>query len=968
MTKCTHKQLMTACMLAGTLMLGACTSTPPVTKEVSIVPITNHLEETNGAFVLKSNTSIGVIDAELIPAAEYLADMLSGATGYDLKVKEGEGTITLALGDVQGKEGAYTLTAESDKVNITGNSYGGVIAGIESLRQLFPPQIESKEIVKGTDWAIPAVNIQDAPRFEWRGIMLDVSRHFYTIDEVKELLDVMALYKMNKFHWHLTDDQGWRIEIKKYPLLTEKGAWRKFNSHDRECIRQSKTDNNPDMAIPEDKIRIVEGDTLYGGYYTQEDIKDVIAYAKIRGIDIIPEIDMPGHMLAAVSNYEGVSCFNETGWGSVFSSPVCPGKDSALEFCKNIYAELIALFPYKYVHIGGDEVEKTNWKKCPDCQKRMHDNNLKTEEELQSWFIHDMERFFNGKGKEMIGWDEIIEGGLSKTATVMWWRSWVKDAATKATAQGNPVIFTPNGQFYLDYAEDKNSMASIYNLDTTDNLTPEQQSLILGVQGNIWCEWIPSNARMQYMAIPRLLAIAELGWSKPEQKDWNAFKQRLSDQFERLNIMGINYRIPDLEGFNAVNAFIGEGTINVTCLDPTAEIHYTTDGSTPTLQSPVYEGPIKVTETTDFTFCTFRPNGKKGDIAKTRFIKSEYTPSVTAAPSNPGLKATWHEFKGNKCSEIEKAPVNGTYPVEDVMIPKKVKGNIGLIPDKVIRYTCLTECATLLNVNEQIILDEIKKHLLQRDDNYLEQIKKEKDASATTSSLPPADTPFPAGSIPPADMPTLGVDDNVPPPFPPAEAEAGYQSYIPQEGREKYVFYVKEQLLLQTLIRHGEKVMCYVETEENTETPLTVIEYISMDLKQDELQFHNPLHRKILAEAEAHLHDPNFTAERYFLAHPDPTISKLAADMINDRYQLSKSNSQAMVKDEERLHELVPHQLIDFKLAILEEDMKYTLQALNKPEVVANADKCLEVMAHFKELSELQKIMAKRAGDRVVLK
>ena len=632
MTKCTHKQLMTACMLAGTLMLGACTSTPPVTKEVSIVPITNHLEETNGAFVLKSNTSIGVIDAELIPAAEYLADMLSGATGYDLKVKEGEGTITLALGDVQGKEGAYTLTAESDKVNITGNSYGGVIAGIESLRQLFPPQIESKEIVKGTDWAIPAVNIQDAPRFEWRGIMLDVSRHFYTIDE--------------------------------------------------------------------------------------EDIKDVIAYAKIRGIDIIPEIDMPGHMLAAVSNYEGVSCFNETGWGSVFSSPVCPGKDSALEFCKNIYAELIALFPYKYVHIGGDEVEKTNWKKCPDCQKRMHDNNLKTEEELQSWFIHDMERFFNGKGKEMIGWDEIIEGGLSKTATVMWWRSWVKDAATKATAQGNPVIFTPNGQFYLDYAEDKNSMASIYNLDTTDNLTPEQQSLILGVQGNIWCEWIPSNARMQYMAIPRLLAIAELGWSKPEQKDWNAFKQRLSDQFERLNIMGINYRIPDLEGFNAVNAFIGEGTINVTCLDPTAEIHYTTDGSTPTLQSPVYEGPIKVTETTDFTFCTFRPNGKKGDIAKTRFIKSEYTPSVTAAPSNPGLKATWHEFKGNKCSEIEKAPVNGTYPVEDVMIPKKVKGNIGLIikgyfnapQDDIYTFALLSDDGSTLTIDSEQIVDNDGPH------------------------------------------------------------------------------------------------------------------------------------------------------------------------------------------------------------------------------------------------------------------
>ena len=712
MIKYTHKQLMGTCMLAGALMLGACTSTPPVTKEVSIVPVTSQLEETNQAFVLKSNTTIGVIDSGLIPAAEYLAGILSGATGYNLKVKEGEGTITLALGDVQGKEGAYTLTAGPDKVCITGNSYGGVIAGIESLRQLFPPQIESKETVKGIDWAIPTVTIQDAPRFEWRGIMLDVSRHFYTPREVKELLDVMALYKMNKFHWHLTDDQGWRIEIKKYPLLTEKGAWRKFNSHDRECIRQAKANDNPDMAIPEEKIRIVEGDTLYGGYYTQEDIKDVIAYAKVRGIDIVPEIDMPGHMLAAVSNYEGVSCFEETGWGSTFSSPVCPGKDSALEFCKNVYAELIDLFPYKYIHIGGDEVEKTNWKKCPDCQKRIHDNHLKTEEELQSWFIHDMERFFNEKGKQMIGWDEIIEGGLSKTATVMWWRSWAKDAGTKATAQGNSIIFTTNGEFYLDYAEDKNSVPNIYNKDLSKGLSEAQQALILGVQGNVWCEWIPSNERMQYMAIPRLIAIAELGWSTPEGKNLEAFKSRLANQFERLNIMGINYRIPDLEGFNAINAFIGEGTVNVTCLDPTAEIHYTTDGSIPTLQSPKYETPVKVTETTNFTFCTFRPSGKRGDIVKTRFIKSEYAPAVTAAPSNPGLKATWHEFKGNRCGEIEQSLVNGTYSIEDVMIPKKVKGNIGLVikgyfnapKDDIYTFALLSDDGSTLSISgEQVI-------------------------------------------------------------------------------------------------------------------------------------------------------------------------------------------------------------------------------------------------------------------------
>ena len=719
MIKQTYKKWIAACTVTSSLLLGACTSTPPSVRDVSIVPLPNNVQQDSSAFVLPKSCTIGITDSRLAPAAEYLTGILSPSTGYNIKVQDGEGTITLSLGEVEGKEGAYQLKTDTKKINIKGNSYGGVIAGIESLRQLFPPQIESKQIVDGVDWAIPSVEINDAPRFTWRGIMLDVSRHFYSKDEVKELLDVMALYKMNKFHWHLTDDQGWRIEIKKYPLLTEKGAWRKFNSHDKECIRQSKVNDNSDMAIPESKIRIVEGDTLYGGYYTQEDIKEVIAYAKVRGIDIVPEIDMPGHMLAAISNYEGVSCFDETGWGTTFSSPVCPGKDSAIEFCKNVYSELIELFPYKYVHIGGDEVEKTNWKKCPDCQKRMRDNKLKTEEELQSWFIHDMEKFFNDKGKEMIGWDEIIEGGLSKTATVMWWRSWAKNAPSKTTGQGNPIIFTPNGQFYLDYQEDKNSVANIYNYDPMSEIqNAEMQPLVLGVQGNVWCEWIPSRERMQYMAIPRLLAIAELGWSNPSQKDWNAFARRLANQFERLNIMNINYRIPDLEGFNKTNAFIGEGIVNITCLDPSAEIHYTTDGSVPTLQSPKYDGPVKVTETTDFTFRTFRPNGKPGDITTTRFIKSEYTPAVTAAPSNPGLKATWHEFKGNKCTEIEKAPVNGNYSIEDVMIPKKVKGNIGLIikgyinapQDDIYTFALLSDDGSTLVIDGEQVIDNDGPH------------------------------------------------------------------------------------------------------------------------------------------------------------------------------------------------------------------------------------------------------------------
>ena len=298
-------------------------------------------------------------------------------------------------------------------------------------------------------------------------------------------------------------------------------------------------------------------------------------------------------------------------------------------------------------------------------------------------------------------------------------------------------------------------------------------------------------------------------------------------------------------------------------------------------------------------------------------------------------------------------------PVKRAGLIADMARSIGLIPNDVIRYACVKECATILNVNEQIILNEIKKHLLQRDDNYLEQIKKEKD---TTNTLSPS-----ADMVPPP----IGTEDNVPPPpFPPEELEAQYQSYIPEEGREKYVFYAKEQLLIKTLIRYGERIMCYVETEENAETPLTVIEYISMDLKQDELQFHNPLHRRILAEAESHLHDQNFTAERYFLAHPDPVISKLSVDLINVRYQLSKyhSKSQKIVTDEERLYEMVPMLMINFKYAIVTEELKHMLYALQDPALAHDNEKCDSLMKRFNELKTVQSIMAKRLGDRGVLR
>ena len=708
-------QKLAAAFITGIALMTACNDAPPIIKDASILPIPIRLTQDTTCFVLPKSTTIGINDPQLRPAAEYLASILKPATGYSFKVSEGQGNINLNISTMEGVEDAYTLISNPESVNITGNTYRGIIAGIQSLRQLFPAEIESDKKVSGMGWGIPSVEIQDAPRFGWRGLMLDVSRHFYTKEEVMELLDLMALYKMNKFHWHLTDDQGWRLEIKQYPLLTEKGAWRKFNNHDRDCMKYAAEQDNPDYEIPTDKIQVVEGDTLYGGFYTQEDVKEVIAYAQVRGIDIIPELDMPGHMLAAVSNYNGVSCFEETGWGSTFSSPVCPGKDSALEFCKNVYTELIELFPYEYVHIGGDEVEKTNWKKCPDCQARMKEHGLKTEEELQAWFIHEMEHFFNAKGKKMIGWDEIIEGGLSETATVMWWRSWAKLAPSQTTGQGNDLIFTPNAPFYLDYAQDKKSVINIYNYEPMKEVPDaDKQHLVKGVQGNIWCEWIPTRERMHYMAAPRMLAIAELGWNANDRKDWTDFQIRMADQFSRLNVMDVQYRIPDLEGFMKNNVFIGEKKVEITCLDPTASIHYTTDGTTPTLDSPKYDGNLVLTESTDLTLRVFRPTGKRSDIVKAHYEKTEYTPATTAAPSNPGLKATWYDFKGRKCADITAAPVKRTYRVEDVIIPRGVKspiigltykGYINIPEDGIYSFFLSSDDGSMLYIDGQVVID-----------------------------------------------------------------------------------------------------------------------------------------------------------------------------------------------------------------------------------------------------------------------
>ncbi len=714
------KKLSSSLLIVSACVFSSCT--PTVKQEIAILPTPVSLTEQSGSFVLKDGMKIGVSDQSLFPAVGYLQEILRNVISSSVEVTTDKNQVDMyfQLKDTGGKPGSYKLQSTPEYIQVEANDYSGIISAITTIRQLLPAAIE----VQGEKqtYSIPVVQIEDVPRFEWRGFMLDASRHFWSKDEVKHVLDLMSLYKLNKFHWHLSDDQGWRIEIEKYPLLTEKGAWRKFNEQDRICMARAKEEDNTDFLIPEDKIRIVEGDTLYGGYYTHDDIKEIVAYATQRGIDVIPEIDMPGHFLAAISQYPELACDGLIGWGETFSSPVCPGKDATLEFCQNVFKEVFELFPYEYVHMGGDEVEKANWKKCLLCQKRIRTEKLGSVEELQAWFVRDMEKFFLANGKRLIGWDEVVADGLSSDAAITWWRSWAKDALPTATAQKQKVIACPNEYFYFDYAQDQNSVKKILAYDpcSDDRLSPEQKKYIWGVQANLWSEWIPTMKRIEYLIVPRMIALSEIAWAEPAAKpSLEEFYRQLVPQFKRMDVMRVNYRVPDLQGFYKVNAFIDETTVDLTCPLPGTEIRYTTDGSMPTKESTLYNGALDVTETTDFAFRTFRPDGSPSDVAHTKYVKAPYAEAVTApAALQPGLKAVWHDFRGNLCADIDAAPVKGEYVVESVSIPEEVKGNIGLVmtgylevpADGIYTFALLSDDGSTLTLDGELLGDSDGAH------------------------------------------------------------------------------------------------------------------------------------------------------------------------------------------------------------------------------------------------------------------
>ncbi|HLZ88425.1 MAG TPA: family 20 glycosylhydrolase [Puia sp.] len=564
-------------------------------------------------------------------------------------------------------EEGYTLTITKKSILITARTPAGMFRAVQTIRQLLPPAAETAvtaptpktttnlaagtpaNLTAGTSqhpargWKLPAVTISDAPAYAWRGMHLDVSRHFFSIAYLRKFIDIMALYKMNKFHLHLTDDQGWRIEIKKYPLLTTVGAWRTFNKQDSACMRRAKDD--PDFTIDPAHIIQKDGKTLYGGFYTQDEMRALVAYAAERHIDIIPELDMPGHMMAAIDQYNWLSCDSTSAFGKLFSTPICPCLPATYQFAEDVWSEIMDIFPSTYLHIGGDEVDRTLWAKSADCKQLMEKEGLKTTAQLQSYFIDKMERFFNSKGRKLIGWDEILEGGISSTALVMYWRTWVPKAPIEAAQHGNSVIMTPGNPLYFDYTQDRNSLPNVYNFNPIPHgLTPDQAKNIIGAQANIWTENIPTENRADYMFMPRMTALAEVLWTgRPANYDF--FLQRLSRAYPRLDKLHVRYRLPDLTGFLQSNVFVDADTLTIKKPLDNMAIRYTTDGALPDAHSPALNGPLIIRDNKHLRIAAFRPDGSRGDsydltYQKQSLAEPEFLPSTIA-----GL--TCSRFKGS---------------------------------------------------------------------------------------------------------------------------------------------------------------------------------------------------------------------------------------------------------------------------------------------------------------------------------
>lgn len=594
-----------------------------------LIPWPEQVTEMQGSFSLNSASTI-ILGSEVLDSeAAYLNEFLQTQYGFQLKVKQGKkaepGSIFITDDLPKGPvEGAYELKITPNEIQIKGAGATGVFYALQTIWQLLPQAYADR-------LDVPCVSIKDKPRFSWRGMHLDVSRHFFPVGYIKRYIDNISRYKMNYFHWHLTDDQGWRIEIKQYPQLQAISAWR------------SGTRKGHYTSYPEayDSLR-------YGGYYTQDQIKEVVEYAAKRHVTVVPEIEMPGHALAALAAFPQLSCTGgpfavARNWG-VFEDVFCP-KEETFTFLQNVLSELCQLFPGQYIHIGGDECPKDRWKACSHCQSLMKKEGLKSESELQSYFVKRIEKFLNSKGKRVIGWDEILEGGLAPDATVMSWRG--SEGAVEAAKQGHDVVMTPTSNCYFDYYQSRSTseglaiggylpLEKVYAFEPVpDGLTAAETHHILGAQGNLWTEYVTSLVQEERMVFPRACALAEVVWSPKSSRNYDEFVTRLNSHFKTMSYWGLAYSKALYDVKTTVKSDEGKGlSIELSSPYKYGLIRYNMYNELPTGTSDVYTSPIKVDQSISLCSGVFDGTSLKGNYTL-QIFKVNYATGKQVVLSNP---------------------------------------------------------------------------------------------------------------------------------------------------------------------------------------------------------------------------------------------------------------------------------------------------------------------------------------------
>jgi len=645
--------ILIVCAVVGCMSCGSKNnSQSSYNQGINIIPKPQSMTVNEGEFRFDNKTVFYAPTPESKTVMSYFLSKIATATGFEFVQSEtaaSENVVSLVIDAIAevNNEG-YLLDVQKDKVTVRAKTPQGLFYGMQTLMQLLPAEIESATPVKNVSWSAPCVSIKDEPRFGWRGIMLDPCRHFMSVADVKKNIDVLALFKINRLHWHLTDDQGWRIEIKQYPKLAEIASKR------------------------------IEGEGYeYGGYYTQDEIREVVQYAAERYITVVPEIELPGHEMAAIAAYPELAC--KPGdykprilWG-VEDIVMCAGKESTFEFLENVFKEVVELFPSEYVHIGGDECPKTSWKNCPLCQKRIrvegltaHDGHS-AEERLQSYFVTRMEKVLAKYGKKIIGWDEILEGGLAPTATVMSWRG--EQGGIAAANLDHEVIMSPssNGMYLDTYQSDSkiepvaiggySTLQRVYDYNPVPDtlVKTNKDHYIKGIQCNIWAEYMYTNEIREYRIYPRILALSEIAWTLPENKDYQDFERRINNACVRLDGHGINYHIPQPEQPNGscnFVAFTDTASLEFTTTRP-IQIVYTLDGTDPTSSSKVYENPIKATDNIVVKIASVLPSGKMSPVRTITVEKQSLSPAVQLENPQPGLNLQTTQGSFLKMSDIE---------------------------------------------------------------------------------------------------------------------------------------------------------------------------------------------------------------------------------------------------------------------------------------------------------------------------